>query len=133
SVLVSMFKLGIPYPQGVIETTDRLIHENPQLIKNFLKGFIAGIHYGFTNKEGTKKIMSKYLNMNDPEILESTYQTYLQTTDRNPWPNPAGMRLAIDEIAKRTQAAKGKAPEDFVNTRFLDELQREGFFEELNR
>ena len=52
--------------------------------------------------------MSKYLNTNDPEILESTYQTYLQTTDRKPWPNTAGMRLGIDEIAKRTPAAKGK-------------------------
>jgi NitT/TauT family transport system substrate-binding protein len=132
-ILVSMFEQGIPYPHGVIETTDRFVRENPALVKNFLKGFIAGIHYGFTNKEGTKKVMTKYLNMTDPEILEATYQTYLQTTDRKPWPNVTGMRLAIEEVAKRVPSARGKQPEEFVNNRFLEELEREGFFNELNR
>jgi NitT/TauT family transport system substrate-binding protein len=132
-ILLSMFEQGIPYPHGVIETTDRLVQENPQLVKNFLKGFIAGIHYGFTNKEGTKRVMSKYLNMTDPEILDATYQTYLQTTDRKTWPDLAGMRLAVEEVAKRVPSVKGKGAEEFINTRFLDELQKEGFFEELNR
>jgi NitT/TauT family transport system substrate-binding protein len=132
-ILLSMFEQGIPYPHGVIETTDRFVQENPQIVKNFLKGFIAGIHYGFTNKEGTKRVMSKYLNMTDPEILEATYQTYLQTTDRKTWPDLAGMRLAVEEVAKRVPSVKGKGAEEFINTRFLDELEREGFFKELNR
>ena len=132
-ILVSMFEQGIPYPHGVIETTDRFINENPQLIKNFLKGFIAGIHYGFTNKEGTKRVMGKYLRMTDPEILEATYQTYLQTTDRRTWPNLAGMRFAVEEVAKRVPSVKGKRAEEFINTKFLDELEREGFFKELNQ
>ncbi|HEY2990557.1 MAG TPA: ABC transporter substrate-binding protein, partial [Candidatus Binatia bacterium] len=46
NVLVNLADLGLPYPQQVIETTDRFIRENPQAVKNFLKGFIAGIHYG---------------------------------------------------------------------------------------
>ena len=132
-ILVSMFEQGIPYPHGVIETTDRFTKENPQLIKNFLKGFLAGIQYGFTNKEGTKKVMSKYLRMTDPEVLEATYQTYLQTTDRRTWPDLTGMRLAIEEVAKRVPTVRGKEPQEFLNTRFLEELETEGFFKELNR
>jgi len=132
-ILVSMFEQGIAYPHGVIETTDRFVNENPQLIKNFLKGFIAGIQYGFTNKEGTKRVMAKYLNMTDPEILEATYQTYLQTTDRRTWPNLTGMRFAVEEVAKRVPSVKGKKAEEFINTKFLDELEREGFFKELNK
>jgi NitT/TauT family transport system substrate-binding protein len=132
-ILLSLFEQGIPYPHGVIETTDRLVQENPQLVKNFLKGFIAGIHYGFTNKEGTKRVMSKYLNMTDPEILEATYQTYLQTTDRKTWPDLAGMRLAVEEVAKRVPSVRGRGAEEFINTKFLDELEREGFFKELTR
>jgi hypothetical protein len=29
-------------------------------------------------------------------------------------------------------AAKAKKPEEFVNTRFLKELEREGFFKQFN-
>ena len=131
NVLVNLADLGIVYPQQVVETTDRVIRENPQLAKNFLKGFIAGIHYGLTNKEGTKKIMAKYLKINDPEILEATYASYAQTTDRRAFPNMQGFRYAIDELARRVPAAKDKKPEDFINMRFLNELEKEGFFKEL--
>lgn len=130
-ILVNIAELGIPYPQEVVESTDRFIRENPQLVKNFLKGFIAGIHYGFTNKEGTQKILTKYLKITDPEILEATYTSYIQTTDRKAFPSVEGMRYGIEEVSKRVPAAKGKKPEDFINMRFLDELEREGFFKQL--
>jgi len=131
NILVNLAELGIVYPQQVVETTDRFIRENPQVVKNFLKGFIAGIHYGLTNKEGTKKIMAKYLKITDPEILESTYASYAQTTDRRAFPNMQGFRYGLDELARRVPAAKDKKAEDFVNMRFLNELEKEGFFKEL--
>jgi NitT/TauT family transport system substrate-binding protein len=131
NVLVNLAELGIPYPQQVIETTDRFIRENPQAVKNFLKGFIAGIHYGLTNKEGAKKIIAKYLKVTDPEILEATYASYVQTTDRRAFPNIEGFRYGLEEVAKRLPAAKDKKPEDFINMRFLNELEKEGFFKEL--
>jgi NitT/TauT family transport system substrate-binding protein len=131
NVLVNLADLSIAYPQQVVETTDRFIKENPQAVKNFLKGFIAGIHYGLTNKEGTKKIMAKYLRITDPEIMEATYASYAQTTDRRAWPNMQGFRYAVDELARRVPAAKDKKAEDFINMRFLNELEKEGFFKEL--
>ncbi len=131
NVLVNLAELGIPYPQQVIETTDRFIRENPQAVKNFLKGFIAGIHYGLTNKEGAKKSLAKHLKITDPEILEATYASYALTTDRRAFPNVEGFRYGLEEVAKRLPAAKDKKPEDFINMRFLNELEKEGFFKEL--
>ncbi len=130
-ILVNIAELGIPYPQQVIETTDRFTWENPQTVKNFLKGFIEGVRYAATHKDETKKIITKYLKTADPEILEATYQSYLQVTDQSAYPNMEGMRNAIEEVALRVPGAKSKKPEDFVNTRFLKELEKEGFFKQL--
>ncbi|TAJ93128.1 ABC transporter substrate-binding protein [bacterium] len=130
-ILVNIAELGIPYPQQVIETTDRFTRENPQTVKNFLKGFIEGVRYAATHKDETKKIITKYLKTADPEILEATYQSYLQVTDQSAYPNMEGMRNAIEEVALRVPGAKSKKPEDFVNTRFLKELEKEGFFKQL--
>ena len=132
-ILVNIAELGIPYPQLVIETTDRFNRENPQAVKNFLKGFIEGIHYVATHKEETKKIITKYLKTADPEILEATYQSFMQVTDYSGNPNIEGLRNAIDEVAQRVPAARSKKPEDFIDTRFLRELDREGFFKQLQR
>jgi len=37
----------------------------------------------------------------------------------------------LEEVAKRLPAARDKKPEDFINMRFLNELEKEGFFKEL--
>jgi NitT/TauT family transport system substrate-binding protein len=127
-ILVNIAELGIPYPQQIIETTDRFIREDPRTVKNFLKGFIEGVRYAGTHKEETKKVMTKYLKTSDPEILEATYHSFVQVTDESGYPNLEGIRNAIDEVAQRVPAVKSKKPADFINTRFLKELENEGFF-----
>jgi NitT/TauT family transport system substrate-binding protein len=129
-ILVNIAELGIPYPQQIIETTDRFIREDPHTVKNVLKGFIEGVQYATRHKEDTKKVMIKYLKTTDPEILEATYQSFVQVTDENGYPNMEGIRNAMDEVAQRVRGVKSKKPEDFVNTRFLKELDKEGFFKQ---
>ena len=132
-ILVNIAELKIPYPQQVIETTDRFIRENPHTVKNFLKGFIEGVRYAASSKEETKKAIIKYLKTTDPEILEATYQSFVQVTDETCYPNMEGIRNAMDEVAQRVTAVKSKKPEDFVSTRFLKELEREGFFSQATK
>ena len=134
NILVNIPDLGIPYPQQTIETTDRFIREHPETIKNFLKGFIEGVYFAAKNKDQTIKTILKYLKTSsDPAILDATYKNYIQVTDYTAYPNMEGMRNAMDEVALRIPAVKNKKPEDFVNTRFLKELEKEGFFKTLSK
>ena len=133
SILVNVADLKIPYPQLVIETSERFNRENPQGVKSFLKGFIEGIYYSARNKDETKKIIARYLKTSDPEILEATYRSFIEVTDYTAYPNLEGIRNAMDEVALRVSTVKNRKPEDFVNTRFLSELETEGFFKSLSR
>jgi NitT/TauT family transport system substrate-binding protein len=131
NILVNIADLGIPYPQLIIETNDRFNRENPQIVKNFLKGFLEGVRYVATHKDETKKIITKYLKTSDPEILEQTYKSFIQVTDYSGTPNMEGIRNAIEEVAQRVPAAKNRKPEEFVNLRFVKELEADGFFKKL--
>jgi NitT/TauT family transport system substrate-binding protein len=133
TILVNIAELAIPYPQLVIETTDRFARENPRAVKNFLKGFLEGVYYTASHKDETKKLITKYLKESDPEILEATYQSFLQVTDYSANPNLDGLRNAIEEVGARVPAAKSKKPEDFIDTRFLKELEKEGFLKQFQK
>lgn len=133
TILVNIAELAIPYPQLVIETTDRFVRENPREVKSFLKGFLEGVFYTATHKEETKKLITKYLKESDPEILEATYQSFLQVTDYSANPNLDGLRNAIEEVGARVPAAKSKRPEEFIDTRFLRDLEKEGFFKQFQK
>jgi NitT/TauT family transport system substrate-binding protein len=132
-ILVNLADLKIPYPQQIIETTDRFIRENPDTAKSFLRGFIEGVRYATTQKEETKKVITKYLKTADPEILEATYQSFVQVTDESCYPNMEGIRNAMDEVAQRVPALKSKKPEDFVNLYLLRDLEKEGVFKQLQK
>ncbi|MBI1997665.1 MAG: ABC transporter substrate-binding protein [Deltaproteobacteria bacterium] len=133
NILFNLADLGIAYPQQVIETTDRFIRENPQGIKNFLKGYIEGIRYAAKHKDETKKLIAKYLKVTDAELLEATYQSYLQVTDYSGYARLDGVQNAMDEVGQRVAVVKTKKPEDFVNTRFLKELEKEGFLKKSQK
>ena len=133
TILVNIAELAIPYPQLVIETTDRFARENPREVKNFLKGFLEGVYYTASHKDETKKLITKYLKESDPEILEATYQSFIQVTDYSANPNLDGLRNAIEEVGARVPAAKSKKPEDFIDTRFLKELEKEGFLKQFQK
>jgi NitT/TauT family transport system substrate-binding protein len=128
NILVNVADLAIPYPQTVIETTERVIKQSPLAVKHFVKGFLEGARYAATHKEDTKKVITKYLMTEDNEVIEATYQSYLQVTDYSGYPNLTGIRNAMDEVAQRVPAVRSKKPEEFIDTRFLKELENEEFF-----
>ena len=57
-----------------------------------------------------------------PEVLEKA-----------PYINVVGMQNALDDLAKTTPGAKGAKPEQFIDLRFLDNLEKGGLLKELYR
>jgi hypothetical protein len=45
----------------------------------------------------------------------------------------AGMQNALDDLAKTVPAARDAKPQQFIDTRFLDNLEKSGLLRELYR
>jgi hypothetical protein len=53
--------------------------------------------------------------------------------ERAPYINMKGMQNALDDVARTVPAAKTAKPEQFVDLRFLDRLEKSGMLKELYR
>jgi hypothetical protein len=51
--------------------------------------------------------------------------------ERAPYINMQGMQNAIDDLARTLPAAKNAKPEQFVDPRFLDRLEKSGLLREI--
>ena len=69
--MVNIAELGIPYPQLVIETTDRFNRESPHIREKFPQRLHRGLVAAW-RRIRKKKIITKYLKTADPEIIEAT-------------------------------------------------------------
>lgn len=123
--------LGVEVQGNGFATTRAYLNSNRDLVKAALKGYIEGIHFIFHNKPVTQKIYAKYMRTNDSDVLEQSYQVYIKTTPKKPYPTLRGLQFLLDQLAPQMPQAKSAKPEQFVDLSLLQELEKEGFFSEM--
>ena len=78
--------------------------------------------------------MSKYTKIQDQTVLQKAYDLYMgKVLEPAPYINTTGLQNALDDLAKTVPAAKSAKPEQFVDQRFVDDLDKSGLIKELYR
>jgi ABC-type nitrate/sulfonate/bicarbonate transport system substrate-binding protein len=111
----------IGLPVAGMFTSDRLLRDNPQLVKRVLKVMLRAHHYIFENKQESIQILLKWLPQ-PADIAEHSYETELKTLTRDGQMSDAD----LDAVANRVGDKKRPLDEvrDFSLVRqALKELQ----------
>jgi NitT/TauT family transport system substrate-binding protein len=114
---------GIDYPINQITTRQSLIKSERETVKNFLKGFTAGLARFRTDREFGIKVLSKNLRESDPKILQETYDFWLKVFPKVPKPGPEDATIFLEMMQVKEQ----RDWKEFVDASLMEELEREGF------
>jgi ABC-type nitrate/sulfonate/bicarbonate transport system substrate-binding protein len=123
----------LPYQSAGVATTRTFIRESPDIVRRYVKSQIEAVHRIKTDPENGKKVLVKYTGLQDKEILERTYDD-ISTDDRLPakqYPTLEGLNNILEPLAQTDPKAKAAKPEDFVDMRFIKELDESGFVDDL--
>jgi ABC-type nitrate/sulfonate/bicarbonate transport system substrate-binding protein len=114
---------GIQYPINQITTRQSFIKSQRETVKNFMKGFVAGLARFRTDRDFGAKVLGKNLRETDAKILHETYDFWLKVFPRVPTPGPEDATVFLEFMQVKEQ----RDWRDFVDTSIMDELDREGF------
>lgn len=131
--VVDMVTLKIPFPQNGIYTSTRLIRDNPDLVRRYLRTYVEAIHYYKGHKEDTFKIMRKYSRVEDRKILEEAWDWHAQFMPDAPYPPAEGYQLVLQDMAEKNPKAGQANVRDYLDTRFIKEIEDSGFIRNLPR
>jgi NitT/TauT family transport system substrate-binding protein len=131
--LLNMAELNIFYQGTGLVATQRYIARNRDIVRRMVKSYIEAIHIVRTNAEETKRAFVKYRKTKDPKQLEDAYQTLRETVKAKPYPNMEAFKTIFKDVSDRIPAAKTANPKDFVDTSFLEELDKSGYIDGLYR
>jgi ABC-type nitrate/sulfonate/bicarbonate transport system substrate-binding protein len=129
----NLLTVRLPYQSACVATTRTFIRENPDIVRRYVKSQVEAIHRIKTDREAALRVLAKYLALQDKEILERTYDD-ISTDDRIPpkqYPTLEGIKNILEPLAETDPKAKTAKPEDFVDVRFIKELDESGFIDEL--
>ena len=131
--LFTLMAVRLPY-QGIgVGTTRTFIRENPDVVRRYIKSQIEAVHRLKTDREGGITVLAKYLGLQDREILEKAYDNGITDEILPPkqYPTLEGIKKILEPLAETDPKAKAAKPEEFVDTRFVKELDESGFIDEL--
>jgi len=132
-VLANMEDMDIPIQHIGLVTTQRLINKSPDVVRRTVKSYVEGIQVMRSNPKLAKAALSKYMRITDDGELEETYQLLKKLVPVKPYPTLEGFRVVLDELSEKIPAAKTANPKDFTDTRFLEELDRSGYFDQVSK
>jgi NitT/TauT family transport system substrate-binding protein len=129
--LVQIGDLGVEVQGNGFATSRAYIASNRDTVKSALKGFVEAIYFIYANKKDAQRVFSKYMRSNDPAVLEDSYNGYIKSIPKKPYPTLKGIQFMLDVLTPTLPQAKNFKPEQFVDLSFLQELEKEGFFTEM--
>lgn len=132
-VLLDLISLRIPFPQRGISTTAKFIKEHPETVRRYMRAYVEAIHYFKTRKEETMHIMRKYSRVEDRKVLEHTWSWFTDNMPDAPYPPLEGYQTVLHEMASASPKAAAANAGDFVDVRFVQELEDAGFIANLYR
>ena len=131
--VVDMVALQIPFPQNGVYTSTKLIREYPDLVRRYLRAYTEAIHFYKTRKEDVFKIMRKYSRVDDRKFLEEAWDWHTKFMPEAPYPPAEGYQLVLQDMAEKNPKAAQANVKDYIDTRFVKELEDSGFIKGLYR
>ena len=133
-VLADVAALGMVFQHTSVVTTRRFIKEQPDTVRRYVKAHAEAIYALKTDRATGLKVLEKYLGaIKDKDVLVKSYDRSV-TDDKlppKPYPSLEGIKTILDGMAKTEAKAKAAKPEDFVDLRFVKELDQSGFIDGL--
>ena len=130
--LVDLSAMGLNFPTSAIVTTRSFIKHSENTVRKFVRGFVEGVHYAKTQRAFSVDVFKKYLRNDDREYLNAIYDLYiLRYVPKIPYPSPEAIKTVLDQLAEKDPRAAAARPEQFIDNRFFQELEREGFIQRL--
>src|SRR5713226_3015022 len=121
--------LCIDYTATAFVTKRSVIAKRPQVMGQFMRAMAESAKILHTDREFTYKVLGKYLKVTDRTILDAAYNAEIKALEPRMIIKVEALQAILDEVAQLDARAKKVKPQELIDTRYLDEMEKSGFFD----
>jgi NitT/TauT family transport system substrate-binding protein len=123
--------LRVPYAAASFVTRRSVIAKRPQVMGQFMRAMAEAGKILHTDREFTYKVLSKQLRLTDRTVLEAAYNAEIKVLEPRLGVKTEAIQPILDEVSNVDARAKSIKPQDLIDTRYLDEMEKSVFFDKL--
>jgi len=129
-VLWDFFR-DVDYPWSEIATTRTQIKQDRDLVMRYMRAHIEGIARFKQEPELAKKVIKKMLRLDDDSLAQESWELFAKHRIAAPYPNIKGMKTSYEYVAATRADVYKHKPEEFIDSSFVEELDKSGFIKKL--
>jgi ABC-type nitrate/sulfonate/bicarbonate transport system substrate-binding protein len=123
--------IRIPFTATAFVTRRSLVAKRPQALGQFMRAMAEAAKLLHADKEFSRKVLEKHLRLEDKTILEAAYNEEIKALEPRVTISPEALQAILDEISQTDARAQKVKPQDLIDRRYLDEMEKSGFFAKL--
>lgn len=129
--LVNLGRDGPEYAAITLLSTRSYIKANEEITRRVVRSYAEAVHLFKTDKAVGLRVLQKYARVKDADILEATYNESSDYMESIPYVSRNGLETVLAEVREIDPKAKQSKVDDFLDMRFVADLEREGLFKKL--
>jgi ABC-type nitrate/sulfonate/bicarbonate transport system substrate-binding protein len=123
--------LKIPYAATAFVTKRSVIAKRPQVIGNFMRAMGETAKLMHTDRDFVYKVLGKYLRVTERAVLDAAYNAEIKSLEPRLVIRTEALQATLEEIAPTDPKAKKVTAQELIDSRYLDEMEKSGFFDQL--
>jgi len=132
--LFDLAESGGEIPTTAVAVSREYSRKNRDVVLRFLKAYVEGTKRLLTDRELGIRALRRYGGIQDQELLAATYDLFTSKHIKKvPTISIKGVENALKLIAEGNPKAKDRKANEFIESSFLEELERTGFIKAIWR
>jgi NitT/TauT family transport system substrate-binding protein len=123
--------LKIPYAATAFVTKRSVIAKRPQVLGNFMRAMGETSKLMHTDRDFVYKVLGKYLRVTEKAVLDAAYNSEIKALEPRLAIKTEAIQATLEEIAPTDPKAKKVTAQELIDSRYLDEMEKSGFFDQL--
>jgi NitT/TauT family transport system substrate-binding protein len=123
--------LKIPYAATAFVTKRAIIAKRPQVIGQFMRAMAEAAKILHTDREFVYKVLGKQLRVTDRKILDAAYNAEIKALEPRLALKAEPMQAMLDDVSQVDPRAKKVKPQELIESRYLDDMEKSGFFDQI--
>jgi ABC-type nitrate/sulfonate/bicarbonate transport system substrate-binding protein len=128
-------EMNLRFPENGVMAKRTWAEKNSDIVKRFIKSLAEALKRMQDDKEFAIKALSKYTKVADAKSLDESYRWGIESFYNDFKTPPEAMRLMVDQLASSRMIDPNLAQKTpltaYYENRYVEELEREGFFKKL--
>jgi NitT/TauT family transport system substrate-binding protein len=129
--IIDLAAAKTPWIFDSVVVTSGYLKQNRDTLTRFVKAYVAGAYLALADESKAKAVIAQKFKTSDQKVIAATYADFKRLMPLDAAPTIDGANNVLEQLVAIGTDIGSRNPNDYLDLSIIDQLKREGYFEQL--